>query len=156
MSVKEYQNLATLLTVMGVPDIACEAAMKAEQEVQTYHTITITDSSYTIARKSRMSNGAQTYHFGQERTHEMKSGRKHRTIVRLTMSPGPRIVETTQLKEGHTFVVTRTLVEDGDVMACTQVLKTPTKTVVTRRYFVRSEAVAEEHDDPCSFLKDTP
>ena len=97
--------------------------------------ITIEGDKYTVSRKSRMANRSCTYSFATEHVETRKSGREFKILVRK--SDTPRIVEETTIDNKQRFTLTRTLVMK-DRMHCRQVLKIPSKAVVTQRYFDRT------------------
>ena len=150
------ETLYAYLKAMGVSDLAIEAAMKSEADGDTLHIIDVhggQDAKFTITRRSRMSDKTMTFPLGIETTIKQNSGRQHRTTVSLMRQGGARIVERTLIKDRHTFTVTRTLVGDPpNGMNCTQVLRTPTQAVVTRRWFNRADPVVPECDGG-DFLK---
>jgi hypothetical protein len=130
------ETLEAYLKTMGVTEIACEAAMKAEKQYATFHIIDINGDEYRVSRKSRMANRTCEFTFGRESVETRKSGREFKITIRK--EAGPRIVEETCIDGKHRFTLTRTLVEK-DRMHCMQVLKIPSKTVVTQRYFDRQD-----------------
>lgn len=157
LDTEKSETLYAYLKAMGVSDLAIEAAMKAEAEGDTLHIIDVhggPDAKFTITRRSRMSDKTMSFPLGIETTIKQNSGRQHRTTVSLMMQGGARIVERTIIKEQHTFTVTRTLVGDPpNGMNCTQVLRTPSQAVVTRRWFNRADPVVPECDGS-DFLKE--
>ena len=121
---------------MGVTEIACEAAMKAEKQYATFHIIDINGEDYKVSRKSRMANRTSEFAFGKEHVETRKSGREFKISVKKV--EGPRIVEETCIDGKQRFALTRTLLTK-DRMHCMQVLKIPSKAVVTQRYFDRQK-----------------
>jgi hypothetical protein len=146
------ETLEAYLKTMGVTEIACEAAMKAEKQYATYHVITIENEKYTVSRKSRMANRTSTYSFGNEQVETRKSGREFKILVRKTDTP--RIVEETCIDNKQKFTLTRTLVMK-DRMHCRQVLKIPSKAVVTQRYFDRT-SIPKDFEIDEDFMKNKP
>ena len=146
------ETLEAYLKTMGVTEIACEAAMKAEKQYATYHVITIEGDKYTVSRKSRMANRSCTYSFATEHVETRKSGREFKILVRK--SDTPRIVEETTIDNKQRFTLTRTLVMK-DRMHCRQVLKIPSKAVVTQRYFDRT-TIPKDFEIDEEFMKNKP
>ena len=146
------ETLEAYLKTMGVTEIACEAAMKAEKQYATYHVITIQGDKYSVSRKSRMANRTCTYSFGREQVESRKSGREFKILIKK--SDTPRIVEETCIDNKQRFTLTRTLVMKNR-MHCRQVLKIPSKAVVTQRYFDRTD-IPKDFEIDEDFMKNKP
>jgi len=95
--------------VMGLPELAIEAAAKAEADFDTWNVVQQTAEKFAIKKHARLIHSDECFVWGAELVQTSKIGRKAirlslegDVIVRVTMLPRDRMLEERRRKLDHT------------------------------------------------------
>ena len=94
---------------MGLPELAIEAAAKAEADFDTWNVVQQTAEKFAIKKHARLIHSDEGFVWGTEHVQTSKIGRKAirlslegDVIVRVTMLPRDRMLEERRRKLDHT------------------------------------------------------
>jgi hypothetical protein len=158
LDLETSDTMEKYLGAMNLNEVAIQAALKGERDVETLHRFHLTSSSVTIERRSRMGNNTTKLVFGKPVLKNLLTGEKSMTASK---QPGGKIEITIQmpLQTGLVFITdTRTINEEGNLL---QVLSTDDSVnqSKTTRYYKRCPTppplpTPPESDAPTKAKKD--